>query len=87
MPPDNQLARMDRLVQVLVRRKPIAAFFRISRQAPTTLSGAPHTAAGSNAVTRHVCHAQKVDILRKLRCQRVEKAKNAFRRRQRRKPK
>ena len=45
MLPDDQLARMERLVQVLVRRKPIAAFLRVSPEVPTTLIGAPHTTA------------------------------------------
>jgi hypothetical protein len=51
MPADDQLAPMDGLFQVLVRRNPIAAFFRVSRKVPATPIGAAHTAAISNPST------------------------------------
>ena len=64
MPPDDRLARMACLVQVLVRRKPIAAVFTASGSAPATLSDAPHTAAISNPSTHNALPWQRIgDIL------------------------
>src|SRR5271166_4170644 len=59
MPPDDQLAPMDGLFRVPVRRKPIAAFFRISRKVPTPLIGAPDTAAISNSSKHKALPRQK----------------------------
>ena len=60
MPPDDRLARMTCLVQVLVRRKPIAASFTVSGPAPATLSDAPHTAAISNPSTHKALPWQRI---------------------------
>jgi hypothetical protein len=59
MPADDQLAPMDGLFQVLVRRKPIAAFFRVSRKVPTTHIRAPDTAAISNPSKHKALPRQK----------------------------
>ncbi len=64
MPPDDRLARMTCLVQVLVRRKPIAASFTLSGPAPATLSDAPHSAAISNPSTHKALPWQRIGIRR-----------------------
>jgi hypothetical protein len=49
--PHERLASIDRLWQALDRAKRIAAFFKVSRDVPASLTGTLHTAAVTNPST------------------------------------